>query len=58
MTISFTVADQHITASMAARIFKFTEAVSLFVRCEDQTEVDRYWDLLTRDGGRNRNAAG
>jgi predicted 3-demethylubiquinone-9 3-methyltransferase (glyoxalase superfamily) len=32
-------------------IFKFTEAVSFFVRCKDQEEVDYYWDKLTADGG-------
>jgi len=32
-------------------MFKFTEAISLFVLCESQEEVDRYWDGLTKDGG-------
>jgi predicted 3-demethylubiquinone-9 3-methyltransferase (glyoxalase superfamily) len=31
--------------------FTFNEAVSLFVRCESQDEVDRYWDALTANGG-------
>ena len=31
--------------------FPFTEAISLFVSCEDQSEVDRYWDALTASGG-------
>lgn len=31
--------------------FKFTEAISLFVSCKDQAEVDRYWSALTADGG-------
>jgi predicted 3-demethylubiquinone-9 3-methyltransferase (glyoxalase superfamily) len=31
--------------------FKFTEAISLFVHCETQEEVDYYWTLLLRDGG-------
>jgi predicted 3-demethylubiquinone-9 3-methyltransferase (glyoxalase superfamily) len=31
--------------------FKFTEAISLFVKCQDQAEVDHYWDALTADGG-------
>jgi predicted 3-demethylubiquinone-9 3-methyltransferase (glyoxalase superfamily) len=30
---------------------KLNEAVSLFVSCDSQAEVDRYWDLLTADGG-------
>src|SRR5579859_1696653 len=50
LTVSFTVADQSITALNGGPHFKFTEAVSLFVRCEDQAEVDRYWELLTADG--------
>lgn len=31
--------------------FKFTEAISLFVNCETQAEVDELWDKLTSDGG-------
>lgn len=31
--------------------FKFTEAISLFVDCADQSEVDHYWSRLTADGG-------
>jgi predicted 3-demethylubiquinone-9 3-methyltransferase (glyoxalase superfamily) len=31
--------------------FTFNEAVSFFVNCKDQQEVDYYWDRLTADGG-------
>lgn len=31
--------------------FKFNEAVSLYVDCDSQEEVDEYWSKLTADGG-------
>lgn len=30
----------------------FTEAISLYIDCADQAEVDRYWDALLAAGGR------
>jgi predicted 3-demethylubiquinone-9 3-methyltransferase (glyoxalase superfamily) len=33
--------------------FKFTEGMSLFINCEDQAEVDYYWDKLVEGGGRH-----
>ena len=30
--------------------FPFTEAISLYVSCDGQSEVDRYWDALTEGG--------
>ena len=31
--------------------FPFTHAVSLVVHCDDQDEIDYYWQALTADGG-------
>jgi predicted 3-demethylubiquinone-9 3-methyltransferase (glyoxalase superfamily) len=31
--------------------FEFTESISFFVSCENQLEVDTYWNALTSDGG-------
>jgi predicted 3-demethylubiquinone-9 3-methyltransferase (glyoxalase superfamily) len=31
--------------------FKFNEAVSLVVNCENQEEIDYYWEKLTGEGG-------
>lgn len=35
----------------AGPMFKFTEAISFFVSCKDQAEIDYYWNKLTEDGG-------
>jgi predicted 3-demethylubiquinone-9 3-methyltransferase (glyoxalase superfamily) len=51
LTVSFELDGQKFTALNGGPHFKFTEAVSFFVRCEDQTEVDYYWSKLTADGG-------
>ena len=32
-------------------LFKFTEAISLFVTCKTQEEVDYYWNKLLEGGG-------
>jgi predicted 3-demethylubiquinone-9 3-methyltransferase (glyoxalase superfamily) len=49
----FTIAGQSFTAMEddSDHKFTFTEGLSLFVDCEDQAEVDRYWNALTANGG-------
>jgi predicted 3-demethylubiquinone-9 3-methyltransferase (glyoxalase superfamily) len=51
LTITFTLKDQDFVALNGGPHFKFTEAVSFYVRCENQAEVDKYWNALTADGG-------
>lgn len=51
MTCTFALFGQEFIALNAGPAFTFNESVSFFVTCEDQAEVDRYWDALTADGG-------
>lgn len=51
MTVDFEIDGQRLTALNGGPHFKFTEAVSLVVDCDDQAEVDRLWTALTADGG-------
>jgi len=50
MMVEFTLAGQRFQALNGGPQFPHTEAFSLSVRCEDQTEVNRLWAALT-DGG-------
>ena len=50
-TATIEVAGQRISLLNAGPGHPFTDAISLFVSCADQAEVDRYWDSLTADGG-------
>ena len=51
MTATLNIDGQEFIVLNGGPIFKFTEAVSFVVSCEDQAEVDEYWDKLTSDGG-------
>ena len=50
ITATFQLEGQEFMALNGGPHFKFTEAISLFVSCEDQAEVDELWAKLT-DGG-------
>jgi predicted 3-demethylubiquinone-9 3-methyltransferase (glyoxalase superfamily) len=50
MTVNFELMGQEFLALNGGPEFKFNEAVSLQVMCDDQEEVDRYWEQLS-DGG-------
>lgn len=51
MTGTFEVEGQEIMVLNAGPMFKFNEAISFFVNCETQEEVDYYWNALIADGG-------
>jgi predicted 3-demethylubiquinone-9 3-methyltransferase (glyoxalase superfamily) len=50
MTVSFELDGLEFTALNAGPQFKFTEAVSMYVNCDSQEEVDYYWDKLSEGG--------
>lgn len=50
MTVSFELEGQAFTALNGGPQLTFNEAISLYVDCQDQAEVDELWDKLT-DGG-------
>jgi predicted 3-demethylubiquinone-9 3-methyltransferase (glyoxalase superfamily) len=51
MTVNFTLEGQDFIALNGGPLFKFTEAISLFVDCEGQEEVDNLWSKLIAGGG-------
>ena len=57
MHAHFRLGERDYYAMDAGPQFPFTEAVSLFVSCSDQAEVDRYWAALTADGGQEQPCA-
>jgi predicted 3-demethylubiquinone-9 3-methyltransferase (glyoxalase superfamily) len=50
LTISFELNGQRFTALNGGPAFHFTEAISFFVRCDTQEEIDTYWSKLTEGG--------
>lgn len=50
MTASFQLEGQNFTALNGGPIFKFTPAISFFVSCETQEEVDELWERLSEGG--------
>jgi predicted 3-demethylubiquinone-9 3-methyltransferase (glyoxalase superfamily) len=50
LTVEFTLAGQPFLGVNGGPEFAFTEATSFIINCDDQAEVDRLWDALTKDG--------
>ncbi len=54
LTVTFELDGQQFMALNGGPLFKFTEAVSLFVDCATQEEVDELWEKLSAGGAKGR----
>lgn len=52
MTVEFQVEGQDFIALNGGPHYQFTPAISLFVKCETQAEVDELWEKLLSGGGK------
>lgn len=50
MVVSFELDGRGFLALNGGPMFKFTEAISLVVNCENQEEIDYYWEKLSAGG--------
>lgn len=51
LTASVDMLDLNFTLLNGGPQFHFSEAISFYVNCKDQAEVDQYWDTIVADGG-------
>ena len=49
--VDFTLLGQRFQAMTAGPHHDFNDAISIVVLCDDQAELDRYWDALLGGGG-------
>jgi predicted 3-demethylubiquinone-9 3-methyltransferase (glyoxalase superfamily) len=54
MSITFELSGQTFIALNGGPTFQFSEGISLYVECQDQGEVDRLWEALSKGGGKGR----
>jgi predicted 3-demethylubiquinone-9 3-methyltransferase (glyoxalase superfamily) len=50
LTVAFELDGQKFTAMNGGPAFKFNEAISMVVRCDNQQELDEYWSKLSAGG--------
>jgi predicted 3-demethylubiquinone-9 3-methyltransferase (glyoxalase superfamily) len=50
MTVDFELNGQKYVALNGGPEFTFSEAISFYIECADQAEIDHYWDALTEGG--------
>jgi predicted 3-demethylubiquinone-9 3-methyltransferase (glyoxalase superfamily) len=51
MTVEFEIEGQRFVGLNGGPEFKFSEATSFAIECDDQAEIDYYWEKLTAGGG-------
>jgi predicted 3-demethylubiquinone-9 3-methyltransferase (glyoxalase superfamily) len=51
MSGQFSMSGQEFMGLNGGPHFKFTEAISFFINCDTQEEIDYYWEKLTANGG-------
>ena len=49
--VTIEILGQELSFMTAGPMFKFNEAISFVITCEDQKEIDYYWNALTSNGG-------
>jgi predicted 3-demethylubiquinone-9 3-methyltransferase (glyoxalase superfamily) len=54
MSATFQLEGQEFMALNGGPLFSFTPAISLFVNCETQEEVDELWEKLSAGGKKDR----
>ena len=54
MSVTFELQGQEFIGLNAGPEFRFTEAISFYVSCETQDEVDELWEKLSADGEKSR----
>lgn len=52
LVVNFTLAGQKYAALNGGPYTKPTEAISFMILCDDQDEIDRLWDAITSNGGK------
>lgn len=52
--VDFTLFGQRFQAMTAGPHHDFNDAISLTVECDDQAELDRYWNALLEGGGKTQ----
>jgi predicted 3-demethylubiquinone-9 3-methyltransferase (glyoxalase superfamily) len=50
--VDFTLFGQRFAAMTAGKHHDFNDAISLMVECENQQELDRYWNAILDGGGK------